>query len=144
MLMTHADIKKEKIDSRVFKPFYPIHKTKKMDPKQPNIKEEKKGVWKTEDPAYINTLSQAVEEYKRKFPDKYERAQRMGELIMEHVHEDWQVGKDADGEQIRARQLLDTVRDYCLEDSDLSPEEQLLLSQVYGPTWRIKHLAPPS
>jgi hypothetical protein len=89
-------------------------------------------------PEYFNSLEATVEEYKRRYPDRYTKAQRTGELVMENDHQSWQVGKDLEGERIQAEQLLSVVKNYQLTEQDLTPEEKQTLLTVYGEKWMEK------
>lgn len=105
------------------------------------MEQKQEGCWTANNPSYINSLDAAVEEYKKRFPDRYEKAQRIGEMIMEREHEHWKVGCDQTGDVIRATNLLMLMREYHLSVDDLSPEEHRLLSETFGSTWMTRLLS---
>jgi hypothetical protein len=86
---------------------------------------------------YITGLEEQVECLKRQNPEKYVKAQLIGDSIMTCEY-DLSVGVDHEGELIRAKELLNLVGYYSLSDSDLSLLELDLLHRVYGDDWKSK------
>jgi hypothetical protein len=86
-----------------------------------------------ENEAYNNTLMQAVEEMKQRYPQKYLKAQSMGNSFMNLGYE-LNRGVDEEGDRVRADNLIRTIRDYGLDD--LNEEETELLVRVYGKDWK--------
>ena len=84
---------------------------------------------------YINGLEQQVIQLAMKDPRKYMKHQAIGDSFMNCSY-DLTVGIDDEGDNIKANQLLCTVRDYNMDDNELSLIELGLLNRVYGNNWR--------
>ncbi len=83
---------------------------------------------------YNDGLKYQVEVLKMKDPMKYQKYQDIGNSLMSLSY-NLDIGRDDEGDQIKAKKLLYTVRDYGIEE-DLSKEEIMLLTRVYGEDWR--------
>lgn len=92
---------------------------------------------KLEEKQYIEGLQQQVLQMKRNCPEKYNKAQSIGESYMNCKYE-LERGIDDEGDEIKARLILYSVRDYLLDDKELSNEELNLLTRRYGENWRNK------
>lgn len=84
--------------------------------------------------SYIDSLQQQVEYLKATSPEKYKKYQAIGDSLMACTYEPVS-GDDDEGDKIKALTLLNTVKDYNIED-DLSETELNLLVKVYGVNWR--------
>jgi hypothetical protein len=102
--------------------------TKKPD--NPHFEEERK-----RNAEYIAGLQQQVLQVALRYPDKYRKHQTIGGSYMNLPYE-VVCGEDTEGDIIKARQLLYTVRDYGISDEDLSFDELLLLERIYEKDWR--------
>ena len=84
-----------------------------------------------------STLEMAVEEFKRRNPEKYDMAQLIGDDVMNKIYEDINVGRDVEGDKIKAKELFDIYNDGLLDECDMESREIELLN-VYHIGWKIK------
>ena len=78
-----------------------------------------------------STLEMAVEEFKRKNPEKYDMAQIIGDDIMNKIYENLNVGRDVEGDKIRAKELYDIYIDGLLDVNEMDEKEVKLLDDFY-------------
>lgn len=88
---------------------------------------------------YITGLEDQVECLKRQNPEKYIKAQLIGDSMMSCEY-NLSLGQDIEGEQIRAKELLNLVQYYSLREDELSLAEIELLCKMYGQKWNMESL----
>lgn len=86
---------------------------------------------------YINGLEYQVLQMRIKHPEKYIKAQSIGNSYMNCSYE-LKNGIDEEGDRVTSQLLLYQIRDYILSDEDLATSEIELLARVYGVNWRDK------
>jgi hypothetical protein len=77
---------------------------------------------------YMDSLVRIVEQHKQKFPEKYKRAQDVGEFVMSSNY-NVEIGKDKEGTDKRVELILKTMNDYQLTIDDLREDEIKLLKE---------------
>ncbi len=94
---------------------------------------------KTETPHPItnpgDSIEQAVEYMRSKYPERYEAAQEIGRKTMELKY-DLVSGRDEYGDQVYIWHLIEQVKNYGLTESDLTSQEKRKLEDHYGSDWR--------
>lgn len=74
-------------------------------------------------------MEEYVEKMKLMYPDKYKKAQALGEDIMSKNYNPT-VGQDEDLEKKQYEVLVKAMKDYSLTDDDLTEDEKALLKNV--------------
>ncbi len=87
----------------------------------------------TENHKHLDSLSSSVEYLKLTNPEKYKKFQAIGDSLMNCDYDDIVIGKDDEGDKIKAAILLQTYTDYGI---DLDEKEKELLNKVYGESWK--------
>ena len=101
----------------------------------PQLQDEKKVMRISKDQdsknysGYCDSLTRIVEEYKQKFPEKYKFAQITGENIMSSDYL-LTVGKDREGEELRAKELIRLLENGEIKVCDLRQDEVELLRNI--------------
>ena len=78
---------------------------------------------------YLKGLETSVEQYKKLYPEKYEKAQSIGDDMMNKKYE-LVPGEDIKGDLLKCKNILISVLQYGLEISDLFPDEIVLLKKI--------------
>ena len=78
---------------------------------------------------YLKGLESSVEQFKQMYPEKYEKAQSIGDDMMNKNYE-LTIGEDLKGDLLKCKNILITVLQYGLEKSDLYESEFELLKKV--------------
>ena len=87
----------------------------------PNFEDEKQ-----KNQNYISGLEYQVSQMRLKHPEKYLKAQSIGNSYMNCSY-DLKNGIDEDGDKVNSQLLLYQIRDYDIQDEDISkPEIELL------------------
>lgn len=84
---------------------------------------------------YLSGLEKQVEQYKQMNPEKYHKAQSIGESYMNCKY-DMEIGEDYEGDLYHVNRLFNIIKSYNLQDEDLSTSELQLLNKKYGQNWR--------
>jgi hypothetical protein len=79
---------------------------------------------------YLKGLEAAVEQYRTMCPEKYEKAQSIGDDMMNKKYE-LVPGEDLKGDLLKCKNILMTVLQYGLEKSDLYENEIELLKKIF-------------
>ena len=79
---------------------------------------------------YLKGLEASVEQFKKLHPEKYEKAQSIGDDMMNKKYE-LTIGEDVKGDLIKCKNIIVTVLQYGLELSDLYENELELLKKVF-------------
>ncbi len=78
-----------------------------------------------------STLDMAVEEFKRKNPEKYDMAQIIGNDIMDKIY-DLQEGRDTVGDKLKAKELYNIYLDGMITIDEMEEKEKNLMEEFYG------------
>ncbi len=87
---------------------------------------------------YIQGLEAAVEQYKKMYPEKYAKAQSIGDDLMNKNYE-LNSGEDYKGDLLKCKDTLVSVLQYGLTINDLYEHEIELLKKVFGCVLNIVH-----
>ena len=87
---------------------------------------------------YLKGLESSVEQFKQMYPEKYEKAQSIGDDMMNKNYE-LTIGEDLKGDLLKCKNILITVLQYGLEKSDLYESEFELLKKVLTCSLNIIH-----
>uniref|UniRef100_A0A6C0I7Q1 Uncharacterized protein n=1 Tax=viral metagenome TaxID=1070528 RepID=A0A6C0I7Q1_9ZZZZ len=87
---------------------------------------------------YIQGLEAAVEQYKKMYPEKYEKAQSIGDDMMNKNYE-LNSGEDYKGDILKCKDILVSVLQYGLTMSDLYEHEIDTLKKIFGCVLNIAH-----
>ena len=87
---------------------------------------------------YLKGLEVSVEQFKQMYPEKYEKAQSIGDDMMNKKYE-LIIGEDLKGDLLKCKNILVTILQYGLEKSDLYENEFELLKKVLTCTLNIVH-----
>ena len=100
--------------------------------KMEHIREEKDEKYEKEEQynMYLKGLESSIEQYKKMFPEKYEKAQLIGDDMMNKKYE-LKSGEDIKGDLLKCKTLLLTIMQYGLEINDLYENEIELLKKVF-------------
>lgn len=79
---------------------------------------------------YMKGLETSVEQYKKLYPEKYEKAQSIGDDMMNKKY-DLVSGEDLKGDLLKCKNILMSVLHYGLELNDLYENEIQLLKRVF-------------
>ncbi len=79
---------------------------------------------------YLKGLEASVEQFKQMYPEKYEKAQSIGDDMMNKKY-DLSLGEDVKGDLIKCKNIIVSVLQYGLELSDLYENELELLKKVF-------------
>ena len=74
------------------------------------------------------SLQESVEQFKKMFPDKYVRAQQIGESYMNLKYE-LKSGVDEEGESMKVKELINLLESNTLLKEDLYEEDLKLLEK---------------
>lgn len=85
--------------------------------------------------SYMNFLEQKAMEMAIKDPRKYQKCQIIGDSHM-NVSYDLVSGIDTEGDEVKAKIILDTITNYGLAIDDLSELEIQLLDRTYKNDWK--------
>ena len=85
---------------------------------------------------YLKGLEASVEQFKQMYPEKYEKAQSIGDDMMNKNYE-LTIGEDLKGDLLKCKNILVTILQYGLEKSDLYENEFELLNKVLKCTLNI-------
>ncbi len=78
---------------------------------------------------YTNGLKNSIEQFKMSNPEKYEKAQLIGDDMMNKKYV-LNTGEDIKGDFLRCKNILTTILQYGLEKNDLYQSELELLKKV--------------
>jgi hypothetical protein len=78
---------------------------------------------------YMKGLQDSVEQFKKNYPEKYEKAQSIGDDMMNKKYELCH-GQDLKGDFLKCKNILNSVLQYGLEKSDLYESEIELLNKI--------------
>ena len=78
---------------------------------------------------YLRGLEAAAEQYKQMYPEKYEKAQSIGDDMMNKNYE-LHIGEDLKGDMLKCKNIFVSVLQYGLEMGDLYEDEIELLKKV--------------
>lgn len=78
---------------------------------------------------YLKGLESSVEQYKKMYPEKYEKAQSIGDDMMNKKYE-LTPGEDLKGDLLKCKTILVSILQYGLELNDLYENEIDLLKKV--------------
>jgi hypothetical protein len=78
---------------------------------------------------YMKGLESSIEQFKQLYPEKYAKAQSIGDDMMNKKYELY-IGQDYKGDLLKCKSLLLTINHYGLEESDLYQNEIDLLKKV--------------
>ena len=87
---------------------------------------------------YLKGLEASVEQFKQMYPEKYEKAQSIGDDMMNKKYE-LTIGEDLKGDLLKCKNILVTILQYGLEKSDLYENEFELLKKVLTCSLNITH-----
>jgi hypothetical protein len=87
---------------------------------------------------YLKGLEASVEQFKQMYPEKYEKAQSIGDDMMNKKYE-LTIGEDLKGDLLKCKNILVTILQYGLEKSDLYENEFELLKKVLTCSLNIIH-----
>ena len=87
---------------------------------------------------YLKGLEASVEQFKQMYPEKYEKAQSIGDDMMNKKYE-LIIGEDLKGDLLKCKNILITLLQYGLEKSDLYENEFELLKKVLTCSLNIVH-----
>ena len=85
---------------------------------------------------YLKGLESSVEQYKKMFPEKYEKAQSIGDDMMNKKYE-LKPGEDIKGDLIKCKTILTTILQYGLEINDLYDNEIYLIKKIFTNVFNI-------
>ena len=85
---------------------------------------------------YLKGLESSVEQYKKMFPEKYEKAQSIGDDMMNKKYE-LKPGEDIKGDLIKCKTILLTILQYGLEINDLYDNEIRLIKKIFTDVFNI-------
>lgn len=78
---------------------------------------------------YYKGLEASVEQFKQLYPEKYKKAQLIGDDMMNKEYE-LNLGQDLKGDLIKCKNILVSIVDYGLKKSDLYESDIELLKKV--------------
>lgn len=78
---------------------------------------------------YYKGLEASVEQFKQLYPEKYKKAQLIGDDMMNKEYE-LNLGQDLKGDLIKCKNILVSILDYGLQKSDLYESDIELLKKV--------------
>ena len=87
---------------------------------------------------YLKGLEASVEQFKQMYPEKYEKAQMIGDDMMNKKYE-LSLGEDTKGDLLKCKNILESVYQYGLEKSDLYENELELLKKILTCSMNIVH-----
>ena len=87
---------------------------------------------------YLKGLESSVEQFKQMYPEKYEKAQSIGDDMMNKKYE-LRLGEDVKGDLLKCKNILDSIYQYELEKSDLYENELELLQKILTCGMNIVH-----
>jgi hypothetical protein len=85
---------------------------------------------------YLKGLENSVEQFKINHPDKYEKAQLIGDDMMNKKYQ-LNSGQDLKGDFLKCKNILNSVLQYGLEKSDLYESEIELLKKILNDVLNI-------
>lgn len=75
---------------------------------------------------YMDSMARIVEEYKQKYPEKYDIAQKCGEDIVDDDY-NLTLGVDKTRDEKILSDLITCIKEYSLTEEDLTVQEKKLL-----------------
>jgi hypothetical protein len=87
---------------------------------------------------YSRGLQSAIEQFKLNNPQQYEKAQSIGEDMMNKKYE-LVTGQDTKGDLLKCKNILNSILQYGLEKSDLYENELELLKKILVDTLNCVH-----
>lgn len=87
---------------------------------------------------YLKGLEASVEQFKQMYPEKYAKAQSIGDDMMNKKYT-LHVGEDLKGDLIKCKNILISVFQYGLEKGDLYENELELLKKIVTDVMNIVH-----
>ena len=85
---------------------------------------------------YYKGLEASVEQFKQMYPDKYKKAQLIGDDMMNKKYE-LNLGEDLKGDLIKCKNILISILHYGLEKCDLYENDIELLKKVLKDTLNV-------
>jgi hypothetical protein len=78
---------------------------------------------------YLRGLQGSIEQFKLNNPQQYEKAQSIGEDMMNKKYE-LVTGQDIKGDLLKCKNILNTILQYSLDEEDLYDNELELLKKI--------------